>query len=304
MFCFKCGASMPDDSKVCPQCATPVQAVPAPPAAAPPQPSSAWLNVPPTPQQYPPQGQPYQGQQYPGQQYQPPQTEGKATASLVLGILSLLCFGFLAGIPAIILGHISRSNIKKSNGRVGGGGMALAGLIMGYVSIAFSLLIIPAIMIPNLLRARMVANEAAAASTVRTINTSQVTYATRFPEKAYAPDLATLGPGPTGCAGEGTAEHACLLDNQLGASRCTAGAWCAKSGYNYSLSREGSCGTEARDTGSGECNYVIVATPVSTATGRRSYCSISDAVIRSQYTSTISTPISATECAAWSPITD
>lgn len=309
MFCFKCGASMPDDSQVCPQCATPVQAAPPPapasPATAPPQSSSAWLNVPPTPQQYPPQGQPYPGQQYPGQQYQPQQTDGKATASMVCGILSIVCFGILAGIPAIILGHISRGNIKRSMGRLGGGGMALTGLILGYVSIFITLLIVPAILIPNLVRAKIAANESQAASTVRTVNTSQVTYATKYPEKGYAADLATLGPGPSGsCAGDGTADNACLLEGVLGNSRCTAGQWCTKNGYNYSLSAEGSCGTNARDTGGGECNYVIVATPVSTGTGRRSFCSISDAVIRSQYTSPIATPISATECAAWSPLTD
>src|SRR5580765_6090818 len=55
MFCSKCGASMPDDSAVCPQCATPVQGAtlppqpPPPPQAATPTPAStsAWLNVPP-----------------------------------------------------------------------------------------------------------------------------------------------------------------------------------------------------------------------------------------------------------------
>src|SRR5882757_747201 len=117
MFCFKCGASMPEDSTVCPQCATPVQAAPTPPpppqASAPnPASTSAWLNVPATPTQYPPQAQPYQG-------YQPPKTDGGAVASMVLGIASIvLCLSFLAGIPAIILGHISRSRIRKSMGRL------------------------------------------------------------------------------------------------------------------------------------------------------------------------------------------
>src|SRR5215831_1121849 len=110
MFCFKCGASMPEDATICPQCATPVQSVPtAPPpppqgpqAGAPtPSSTSAWLNVPPAQAQYPPQAYPPQAQPYPGQ-FQP-QTDGKATASLILGILSLLCFGLLTGLPAIIL---------------------------------------------------------------------------------------------------------------------------------------------------------------------------------------------------------
>ena len=199
MFCFKCGASMPDDAKICPQCATPVESLPAAPpsqAAPPPPGASQWLNVPPAQAQYPPQAQPYPGQGQPYGQQAP--TDGKATASLVLGILSILCFGILAGIPAIILGHISRGNIRRSMGRLSGGGMALAGLIMGYVSIFITLLIVPAIVLPNLLRSRISANESAAMSSLRTINISQVTYSTQYPDKGYAPNLATLGPGPGG----------------------------------------------------------------------------------------------------------
>src|SRR3979411_1023035 len=117
MFCFKCGANMPDDSTLCPQCATPVQAAPTPPPppqqASVPNPSatSAWLNVPAAPAQnspqYPPQAQPYP-------RYQPPKTDGGAVASMVLGIASIvLCLNIFTGIPAIILGHISLSKIKK-----------------------------------------------------------------------------------------------------------------------------------------------------------------------------------------------
>ena len=60
-------------------------------------------------------------------------TSGSAIASLVCGI-----FGFIfciTGIPAIILGHIARSEIRRSNGRITGNGMALAVLIMGYLSV-------------------------------------------------------------------------------------------------------------------------------------------------------------------------
>lgn len=309
MFCFKCGASMPDDVKVCPKCATPVDNAPLPSQSQtpPPPPGSQFLNAPPAQPQYPPQAQSYppQGQQY--QQYQMrPQTEGKATAALVLGILSLVCFGILAGIPAIILGHISRGNIRRSMGRLSGEGMALAGLIMGYLSVFVTLLIVPAILLPNLLRAKMAANESAAASTVRTVNTSEVTYSTMYPDKGYAPDLATLGPGSSGSCSTGTAEHACLIDGVLGGANCTAGAWCTKAGYNFSLRAEGSCGAAAQAGAGGgaECNYVMVATPASTANGRRNFCSTSDAVIRYRYGSPLASPITAEQCAAWSPISD
>jgi hypothetical protein len=305
MFCFKCGASMPEDSTVCPQCSTPVQAAPAPTPPPPPQASapnpastSAWLNVPAAPTQhspqYPPQAQPYQGQ------YRA-QTDGKATASLVLGILSLLCFGLLTGLPAIILGHISRGNIERSRGRLGGAGMALAGLILGYVSTVFTVLIIAAIVIPNLLRARTSANESAAASTVRTINTTQVTYSTTYPEQGYARDLATLGGN---CSSGGNAEHACLLDGQVGQANCTSGVWCQKDAYKYTISSN--CAPphfgEQQGTENACGEYVIVATPINSNAGRRSYCSVSDAVIRSRSGFPVAAAPTAEECQSWTPL--
>jgi type IV pilus assembly protein PilA len=298
MFCFKCGASMPEDATVCPQCATPVHAAPTPPPP-PQQPTtpgpaatSAWLNAPGAPAQstpqYPPQGQPYQ-------QYQPPKTDGGAIASMVLGIASfVLCLSFLAGIPAIILGHISRSKIRKNMGRLQGDGMALTGLILGYISLLF-IPIIAAIAIPNLLRARVSANEAAAAATVRSINTAQITYSTQYPDHGYAPDLATLGPGPSGSCSTGTAQSGCLLNNIVGASRCTAGQWCAKTGYKFTVS--------AVCDSAGVCsNYVVTATPqVSGSTGRKSFCSTSDSVIRTSDRGTLDAPATADECAEWPP---
>jgi hypothetical protein len=64
-------------------------------------------------------------------------SSGLAVTSLVLGILSIIPCSVLTGLPAIITGHIARSKIKNSAGALGGGGMALAGLIMGYLSLAF-----------------------------------------------------------------------------------------------------------------------------------------------------------------------
>ncbi len=302
MFCFKCGASMPEDSTVCPQCATPVQATPTPPpppqASAPnPASTSAWLNVPSSPSQYSPQYPP-QAQQ----RYQPAQTDGGAVASMILGIASFaLCLSFITGIPAIILGHISLSKIKKSMGRLKGEGMALAGLILGYISLPF-ILIIAAIAIPNMLRARISANESAAASTVRTINTTQVTYSTTYPEQGYARDLATLGGN---CSAGGTAEHACLLDSQLGQANCTSGVWCQKGAYKYTISSNCAAprfGEQQQGTENACAEYVIVATPINSNAGRRSYCSVSDAVIRSRSGFPLAVPPTAEECQGWTPL--
>lgn len=57
---------------------------------------------------------------------------GLATASLVCGLCGLL-LGPLTGIPAIITGHMALARIKKSGGVLQGHGMAVAGLILGYV---------------------------------------------------------------------------------------------------------------------------------------------------------------------------
>jgi hypothetical protein len=60
--------------------------------------------------------------------------DGLATAAFLLGLLSLFCvLGPLAGIPAIICGHLSGRRISASGGTLGGGGTALAGFILGCV---------------------------------------------------------------------------------------------------------------------------------------------------------------------------
>ena len=57
------------------------------------------------------------------------ETSGLAIASLVLGIVAIaLCFGPLTGIPALILGIIAISQMGKSEGRLGGKGLAIAGI--------------------------------------------------------------------------------------------------------------------------------------------------------------------------------
>ena len=102
------------------------------------------------------------------------QTSGKAIASLILGCLA---FVFPAAIAAVVLGHISRSDIRKSAGRLEGAGMALAGLILGYLGIAAIplLLMMSGAIIPSLLHTRIAANEASAIGSIRIINTAEVT---------------------------------------------------------------------------------------------------------------------------------
>jgi hypothetical protein len=154
--------------------------------------------------------------------------------------------------------------------------------------------VIAAIAIPNLMRSRIAANEAAAASTVRTVNTAQVTYSVTYANRGFAPDLATLGPGPSGeCQGE-SANAACLLDGTLAGSTCAAGTWCAKNGYRYSVSA-----TCTRTLCEG---YVVVATPVDPNTGGKSFCSTEDGMIRTQSGPPLESPASPEECLTWAPV--
>ncbi len=102
-----------------------------------------------------------------------PQTCGLATASLVLGILSPLRFGPLTGIPAIICGHQARGKIQRSNGALTGDGMALAGLILGYISLVFIIFYIglmAAIAVPNFVQARNISQRSACVNNLRLID--------------------------------------------------------------------------------------------------------------------------------------
>lgn len=87
---------------------------------------------------------PYQPPASPGYvpgYYQPPAPiNGLAIASMVCGIVGIITcyFAGLLGIPAVICGHMALSRINNSPVPVGGRGMAIAGLILGYVGIAAS----------------------------------------------------------------------------------------------------------------------------------------------------------------------
>src|SRR5262249_36191125 len=69
------------------------------------------------------------------------QKQGLAITSFVLGVPSLICFGLLAGIPAIILGHIAYSRARRTPGQYGGSGFAIAGFVMGYVGFVTTMLL-------------------------------------------------------------------------------------------------------------------------------------------------------------------
>lgn len=182
-----------------------------------------------------------------------PQTSGKAIGSLICGIINI----FPLFIVAVILGHLALSDIKKSAGRLGGRGLAIAGLVLGYLGVAFIpiILIIAAIAIPNLLRARMAANEASAVSSVRTLLQAEVMYSQNHADSGFTCNLSDL-------ASSG------IIEGTLASGE--------KSGYRFELRN---CTGEA---GSAAATKIqIVASPVThNTTGVRAFCTDEQGVIR------------------------
>ncbi|MGA8276750.1 MAG: DUF4190 domain-containing protein [Rhodanobacteraceae bacterium] len=65
-------------------------------------------------------------------------TSGSAIASLVLGVLAWCVLPFIGAVIAVVLGHIARGEIRRAEpGTVEGDGLAIAGLILGWVQLAF-----------------------------------------------------------------------------------------------------------------------------------------------------------------------
>jgi len=117
------------------------------------------------------------------------------------------------------------------------------------------ILTIAAIAIPNLVHGKMRANEAAAVSSVKTINTAQLMYNDAFPEVGYASSLANLGAHGSTCD-KPTSTNACLIMDEA----LTSGL---KSGYIFEIVADG-------NTPAG--SYGVTATPETSLSGR---CNIS-----------------------------
>lgn len=104
-------------------------------------------------------------------------TSSLAIWSLALGIagvlLLIVCVGPLFSIPAIICGHLSYSRVRRSAGALKGEGLALGGLISGYVALALALVWLPltlAVAIPNFLKARETAHKNMCINNLRRID--------------------------------------------------------------------------------------------------------------------------------------
>jgi type IV pilus assembly protein PilA len=152
-------------------------------------------------------------------------------------------------------------------------------------------LVVAAIAIPNLLRARIAANDASAVGSIRTIVTAEIAYAASYPKTGYASNLAALGRDPRGPGTVPSAGHAGFLNDSLANPACADGDWCTKDGYRFKVG--GMCQRQTcRD-------FVAVGTPVSGSSGTRSFCATSDEVLHYTTAAPISAPPTAEECRLW-----
>lgn len=222
-FCVGCGNSVTADEKFCRVCGRVVSATGAVAAPASPLPLAVG----------------------------PAETSGKAIVSLICG---LFLFFFPASVVAVVFGHLSLSEIRRSAGRLKGDGLAIAGLVLGYAGLAvFPILIIAAIAIPNLLRARMAANESSAVASVRTLVLAETAYSEAHHEAGFTCSLSDLDQ---------------LIDRELAGGR--------KYGYVFELTE---CSAES--SGGANVKYRVVAYPITVKqTGVRAFCSDESAVIK------------------------
>ena len=72
-------------------------------------------------------------------------TSSMAIISLVAGILGWTLLPFLGSVAAVVTGHMARSEIRRAPERLEGDGLAIAGLVLGYLSIAMAVLVVFAI---------------------------------------------------------------------------------------------------------------------------------------------------------------
>jgi prepilin-type N-terminal cleavage/methylation domain-containing protein len=153
---------------------------------------------------------------------------------------------------------------KKSGARERSAGFSLIELLI----VVAVILIIAAIAIPNLLRSRIAANEASAASAIRSINSAEFAYNEAYPTNGYATALSNLG-GATPCTPNAVA--ACFIDDVLATAIVGSGG---KSGYVFAA-------TGLVPNGVTNLSFVSAASPISyNQTGVRDFCSTEDGVIR------------------------
>jgi type IV pilus assembly protein PilA len=163
-------------------------------------------------------------------------------------------------------------------------GFTLAELLIAVTIIA----LLAAIVLPNLLRSRVAADESAAIDSIRQINRAETAYQAAYPSLGFSGDLTSLGPGGVECHTR-SPEHACLLDSKL-ASASSPGH--SRGGYWF-LVTPGS-----KDPNGVLSGYLVgSAAAVYNQSGVRDFCSTEDGVVHFRVPHQQSSPVtSASDC--------
>jgi len=189
----------------------------------------------------------------------PPETSGKAIFSLISGILFLIPPFSLV---AVIFGHLSLSEIRRSAGRLTGRGLAVAGLVLGYLGvleivglIVLGIVATPATNKSAMQKMMVMNNENSVVASVRSLNTAEIAYAQAHRDSGYTCSLSDLS-GTWGISGD------------LASGR--------KNGYRYELR-----GCAAAKANGPMVKYQLVAYPeVAKKSGTPAFCSNESDVIR------------------------
>lgn len=125
----------------------------------------------------------------------PPQTSGKAIFSLVAGFLFII---LPFSIVAVIFGYIALSEIRKNPGRLKGRGLAITGIVLGYVGVVFIVAFIGVGIYgirkaaKEIQTAAVTAHEDSVVSSVRALNTAEIAYGQAHQDAGYTCSLADL----------------------------------------------------------------------------------------------------------------
>jgi len=226
-FCLGCGNSMPEGERFCRTCGRDAQAGAVLPRV---DPQVAYGLM--------------------------PETSGKAIFSLICG---LFVIAFPLSIVAVIFGYLALYDIRKSGGRFTGRGLAISGIVLGYVGVALILGFMGLGFYELRKEARtkttnaIVGSEKSAVSSVRTLNMAEIAYAQAHKDEGYTCSLSDL-----------SAEWA-IGDLETGKTN----------GYVFEIR---SC-KATKDKGP-IVKYQLVAYPSGGKPGRPAYCSDQSDVIR------------------------
>lgn len=169
----------------------------------------------------------------------------------------------------------SMSRVSAKTRQRGHAGKMAGFSLVELLVVVMVVLVIAAIAIPNLVHARMKANEAAAVASMKTIDTAQVMYATQFPDQGYSPSLVQLGANGSDCTAP-TKDSGCIIMDEVLISGVKSGYVFTLQGdaklpsISYTLSAQpaspgfsGRCGFAGNETGA-----IVRVSPTDSVPGR------------------------------------